>query len=194
MRGSSKYLRYAARFDTLIARFCHHSSSHVHCVTELNGASRPGSGAACHIGRYTNGSKVRHSRPSFGISEPGALIRAPIVRKTSCPWMPRSQVNDEMCKCPGSKSRSTRCLNKDSKSSRMAQQKFSSKSALRIILRTSAPLLPNAALFFDWLKIKVRVKEQNRTIAVEIMESQAVKKTVNQTQVVLAPSTGPQQL
>src|SRR5206468_851845 len=57
IRGSSRYLRYAVRLDTLSTRLCHQSSSHVHCVIELNGASGPGSGAAHHIGRYTNGSK-----------------------------------------------------------------------------------------------------------------------------------------
>jgi len=33
--------------------------------------------------------------------------------------------------------------------------------------------------FFDWLERKIRVKEQDRAIAVEIIESQAVKKIAN---------------
>lgn len=82
--GRSAHLRYALRFEALNVRPCHGSSSHVHCLIELNGAWRPGSGTAGHIGRKTNGSNVRHSRPRVGISESGSLILAPIVRKT--PW------------------------------------------------------------------------------------------------------------
>jgi hypothetical protein len=47
---------------------------------------------------------------------------------------------------------------------------------------------PECLALLDWLERKFRVKQQNRAIAVEIIERQAVKEITNKTQIVLAPA------